>query len=147
MAYWRLHYHLVWATYRRLPLINAERARVIRETIYAKAEELGCILHATGGIADHIHVVISIPPRLSISDCLRHLKGASSRAVNQLPGARADFKWQEGYGALSIGERSLPDAIAYAKYQRQHHQQRTTKSMFERLTEEHDDGGGAPAGD
>jgi len=55
MAYWRLHYHLVWATYKREPMIDQERERVIYGTLYRKAEELGLIIHAAGSVEDHMH--------------------------------------------------------------------------------------------
>lgn len=138
MAYWRLHYHLVWSTYQRSPTINAQREQVVHVTLHRKARDLGCILHAVGGIEDHMHVIISIPPSLSVSECVRQLKGASSHAVNHMTGARSDFKWQAGYGAISVGERSLGAAIDYARNQRQHHDQQTTKSALERMADEDD---------
>ena len=138
MAYWRLHYHLVWATYKREPTIDRERERVIYGTLYRKAEELGLILHAAGNVEDHLHVVVSIPPRIAIADCVRHFKGTSAHAVNHMPGAHPVFKWQRGYGALTLGGRSLPAAIAYANHQKQHHRDGTSIAIYERLAEEDD---------
>ena len=138
MPYWRLHYHLVWATFKREPMISAERERIIYGSLYGKAKELGLIIHAIGNIEDHIHVVVSIPPKILVSDCLRHFKGASSHAVNQVTGSGSHFKWQEGYGAISIGERSLPTVIAYVVNQKQHHQDRTEMVIYERMSEENE---------
>ncbi len=138
MAYWRLHYHLVWATFKHEPMIDREREKVIYGTLYNKAKELGLIIHAAGNVEDHFHVVVSIPPKLSISDCVRHLKGASAHAVNHMLSSATVFKWQEGYGALSLGERSLPTLIAYANNQAQHHRDNTMVALCERMTEEDD---------
>ena len=138
MAYWGLHYHLVWTTYKREPLIDQERERTILGIIHQKAKELGLIIHAVGNTEDHLHVVVSIPPKISISDCLRHFKGASAHAVNNLLGDHAHFKWQEGYGALSIGERSLPSAISYVKDQKKHHNEQTLVAVYEHMAEEDD---------
>ncbi len=138
MAYWRLHYHLVWATFKRDPILTKDREKITYGTLYNKAKELGLIIHAAGNVEDHIHVVVSIPPKLSISDCMRHLKGASAHAVNYTLPSASVFKWQEGYGVLSIGERSLPTLIAYANNQRQHHQSGTTIALYERMAEEDD---------
>jgi len=138
MAYWRLHYHLVWATYKREPFIDAACEKVIYGTLYGKAKELGLIIHGAGNIEDHVHVVVSIPPKLSIADCVRHFKGASSRAVTRTLQSETEFKWQEGYGAISLGERSLPTVIAYANNQKQHHRDGTVISIFERMAEEDD---------
>jgi len=119
-------------------MIDAERERVIHGSLYGKAKELGLIIHGVGNTDDHIHVVVSIPPKISVSDCLRHLKGASSHAVNQMKDSRSCFKWQEGYGAISIGERSLPTVIAYANNQKKHHRDGTEIALYERVIEEDD---------
>jgi REP element-mobilizing transposase RayT len=126
----------VWSTFQRLPVINTQREQVIQGTLHHKARDLGCLLHAVGGIEDHVHVIISIPPSLAVAECVRQLKGASSHAVNHMDGARADFKWQAGYGAISISEGSLAVAVEYARNQRQHHEQQTAKSALERTAEE-----------
>lgn len=136
MAYWRLHYHLVWATYQRLPLIDEARERQIYGTILGKAKELGIIVHAIGNIADHIHVAVSIPPKISVADSIKHFKGASSRYVNIQPMGDGAFKWQEGYGALTFGDRAMADVVAYVRNQKEHHRQNNSRVAFERMTEE-----------
>ena len=138
MAYWRLHYHLIWATYKREPMLNRDRERMAYGTLYQKAKELGCIIHGAGNTEDHFHVVVSIPPKISVSDCVRHFKGASSHAINKMPNSQSNFKWQEGYGAISIGEKSLPTVSAYANNQKQHHAQGTAVESLKRMTEEDD---------
>ena len=137
MAFWRLHYHLIWTTYQREPLIDAAREVLIHQTVYGKAKELGLLIHAVGGIEDHLHVVASIPPRLSVADCVGKLKGASSHRVN-LEVRDGAFRWQGGYGALSIGARSLAQAIAYVRNQREHHGAGRPMAIYERCTDEDD---------
>jgi putative transposase len=82
MPYWKLYYHLIWATYERQPLIGSECEAIIRTTLYAKAGEMHAVLHAIGNVADHVHMVASVPPAISLATCVKYLKGASSRAVN-----------------------------------------------------------------
>lgn len=135
MAYWRLHYHAVWTTYRREPLISAAHERVIRTTLYAKARELGLTLHEVGGMEEHLHVVLSAPPTVAVADWIRHLKGATSRAVNRARDTNSAFRWQDSYGALSIGGRSLATVIAYVRNQRQHHLAGTVLSAYEQTNE------------
>jgi putative transposase len=138
VAYWRLHYHLVWATDERRPTIDAGNTAAIHHAVYGKAQELGIILHAVGGVADHLHVVASVPPKLALADCVGKLKGASSHAVNLgRPGA-ATFRWQAGYGALSVGGRALPQVVAYVHDQAIHHQKHSTIGVYERMTDSDD---------
>ena len=137
MAYWRLHYHLVWATCRREPLIDAAGEALVRRTLYGKAKELGVLIHALGNVEDHVHVVASMPPKLSVADCVGKFKGASSHRVNQERRHRT-FQWQAGYGALTLGARSLATVIAYVRNQRAHHDMARVVALYERCTEEDD---------
>lgn len=136
MTYWRLHYHLIWSTQDREPSLTAEREKMFYGVLYKKGEELGLKIHAAGNVEDHVHVVTSIPPKMSVADCVRHLKGASAFAINHMNGGDGQFKWQAGYGALSIGERSLETVMAYAAHQKEHHQGNTTIAIYERMDEE-----------
>jgi putative transposase len=136
MTYWRLHYHLVWSTFQRQPTITPDRERVIYAVIYTKAKELQLIVHAVGAVKDHIHVVVSIPPKLAVSDCVRHLKGASAYTLNQLQGSETKFKWQEGFGALSVSEPLLKSVIAYANRQKEHHRERSIRPVYEQMEDE-----------
>jgi REP element-mobilizing transposase RayT len=60
------------------------------------------------------------------------LKGASAYAINKMTGSDRQFQWQHGYGALSIGERSLETVMAYAAQQKEHHRERTVISVYEK---------------
>jgi len=137
MAYWRLHYHLVWSTYQREPLIDAGCEALSQQTLFGKAKELGLLIHAVGSVEDHVHVVASIPPKWSVADCVGKLKGGTSHRVNQ-EHARGGFRWQGGYGALSLGARSLATVITYVRNQREHHQRNTLVALYERCTETDD---------
>ncbi len=136
MTYWRLHYHLIWATFERQPSITPEREKMIYGVLYRKADELSLKIHAAGNADDHIHVVVSIPPKISVADCVRHFKGASAHAVNKMPNSDGIFKWQEGYGALSVGERSLETVMAYVARQKEHHRDKTMLAVYERVDED-----------
>ena len=118
MTYWRLHYHIIWATFEREPSITPEREKMFYGVLYNKGEELGLKIHAAGNVEDHVHVVASIPPKLAVADCVRHLKGASAYAINHMRGSGGKFKWQGGYGALTVGERSLEMVMEYAANKR-----------------------------
>ena len=136
MTYWRLHYHLIRSTMDRQPILTPEIEKVFYGVIYGKAAELGLKTHAAGNVEDHVHVVLSIPPKLAVADCVRHLKGASAYAINHMDGSNGKFKWQAGYGALTVGERSLETVMEYAANQKEHHKERTLIDVYERMDEE-----------
>jgi len=135
MTYWRLHYHIIWATFERNPILTPDLEKIYYGVLYGKAKELELKIHAAGNVEDHVHVALSVPPKLSVADCIRHMKGASAFAINHRPGADGQFKWQEGYGALSIGERSLPTVMDYVARQKEHHRENTLQWVYEKLEE------------
>jgi REP-associated tyrosine transposase len=136
VTYWRLYYHLTWATSERKPAITPAREKMFYGVLYQKAKELDLKIHAAGNTEDHVHVVASIPPKHSVADCMKHLKGASAFAINHMDGSDGQFKWQEGYGALTVGERSLEMVMAYAARQKEHHKENTAVEIYERIEEE-----------
>jgi putative transposase len=74
MTYWRLHYHLIWATIEREPSLTPEREKMFYAVLYRKGEELEFRIHAAGNMEEHVHVVLSIPPKIAVAEGVRHLK-------------------------------------------------------------------------
>ena len=143
MPYWRNFGHLVWATKNREPLIRPAIEGDLYSCLVDKAAELGCYVHAVNGLPDHVHVILSIPPKHSVANVVKHLKGNSSHFVNHaLPAGPDLFAWQRGYGYLSLGETQLARAVAYVENQKQHHKTNTTNSWLEKIDDEEEDDSG-----
>ncbi|MDD3825196.1 MAG: IS200/IS605 family transposase [Anaerolineae bacterium] len=131
MSFWRLYYHLVWATKNREPLIEPGVEPRLHAYLVRKAAELGVHVYAVSSCVDHVHMVVAIPPKHAVAYVVKNLKGASSYDLNSLCHGAGMFAWQRGYGALSLGERQLPVATAYLQKQKEHHQQQTTNAWLE----------------
>ncbi|HET7036250.1 MAG TPA: IS200/IS605 family transposase [Thermomicrobiaceae bacterium] len=131
MPYWRLFYHLVWATRRREPLIGPELETELHQLMHEAAARNKVTVHASGGVADHVHLVVSIPPAISVADAVQRIKGASAHALNDRIGG--GFAWQAEYGATSFAERHLPEVMAYVVKQKQHHASGRTWQLLEEL--------------
>lgn len=130
MPYWRLFYHIVWGTKNREELISPLWESDLYGYIWGKSTALECIPHAIGGMPDHIHVVISIPPKLSVATIIGHLKGSSSHHINQNY-VDGTFAWQAEYGVFSFAEKALPKIVAYVKNQKKHHAEDTLNIRME----------------
>ena len=131
--FWRLYYHLIWGTKNREPLIEQTVEPRLYGYIVNKAKELGVHVSAIGGCCDHVHLVVSIPPKLSVAYVVKCLKGSSSHQISEA--TQRDFAWQRGYGILSLGERQKATAIAYVQNQKEHHARATTNGWLERWAE------------
>jgi putative transposase len=81
-------------------------------------------------------MIVSIPPKISVSDFVGQLKGASAFHLNHLPGAAGNFGWQRGYGVVSVGPSGLDKAVGYVRNQKEHHKQGTTVEALERVESE-----------
>jgi putative transposase len=79
MTYWRAYYHLVWSTKYREATITPERMAMLQKAFRVVARDKGAYTHAVGGMPDHVHVAVSIPPSVAVSAYVQWPKGSSSR--------------------------------------------------------------------
>ena len=76
-------YHLVWITKYRYRVLRGELQRRVRTIIAQVAEESGVKILNGVVSSDHIHLFVSIPPHLPVSEFVKRAKGRSSRKVQQ----------------------------------------------------------------
>ena len=90
---WNCKYHIVFAPkFRRMAIygkLKAEIGRTLRELCDRKGVE---IIEATA-CPDHIHMLVSIPPKMSVSEFVGYLKGKSSLIIFE---RHASLKYQYG---------------------------------------------------
>lgn len=133
MPYWKLYYHFVWGTKKRLPLIDSVLEPELYRAIAAKVQALGGFIHALGGTVDHAHLAVSIPSKLAPAKFIGDVKGNSSHFVNHVIKPDFEFYWQDEYGVLSFGERNLASVVRYIHNQKQHHADGTFIAAMERM--------------
>jgi REP element-mobilizing transposase RayT len=136
MPYWRLYYHFVWTTKNRLPLIVPDVEEELFGYLIGKAHVLKSIVHAVGGLEDHVHLAVSVPPSIALSDFVARLKGSSSHRLNEI--LEDAFAWQVGYGVVSFGEKQLPWVVGYVNGQKQHHAELTAVAKLEEINVDSD---------
>jgi putative transposase len=136
MPYWKLYYHFVWGTKHRLPLIDASFEEELHRVIAAKGQSMDGFVYAIGGTEDHLHLAVSIPPKISLSKFIGDVKGNSSHFVNHVIKPDFEFHWQDAYGVFSFGEKSLSAIVKYIQGQKQHHADGTLIAAMEQMDEE-----------
>ena len=115
-----LHYHLIFATKKREPLIAVSWRGQLHEYLGGTARGLGAVPQGIGGMADHVHLLVALKPTHCISDFMRELKKASSTWVRETIGLES-FYWQEGYAAFTVSASSRKAVLAYIVEQEEHH--------------------------
>jgi putative transposase len=130
-TYLSLHYHLVFSTKNREVLIAPEWKARLHDYLGGTIRGLGGFPEGTGGVADHVHLLVGLRATHCLADVMRELKKASSAWVHDeigLPG----FAWQEGYAAFTVSAASRDAVRHYIASQDEHHR---VKSFREELVE------------
>lgn len=123
-----LLFHVVFSTQGFLPLIKNEIKAELFAYMGGLVKELKGKPIIINGMDDHIHMLILLPPNVSVSETMRFVKANSSRWVKERFGSK--FAWQKGFGAFSVS-RSNVDAVAkYIKDQERHHSRIDFKTEF-----------------
>ncbi|HEX7287060.1 MAG TPA: IS200/IS605 family transposase [Candidatus Angelobacter sp.] len=133
-TYAQNHLHVVFSTKGRSKIIDKASQPKLWSYIAGIGRNMGCLILANGGIEDHIHLLLQLPPKLDLSSAVQKLKANSSKWMNER-GNR--FAWQEGYGAFSVSASSLKQVISYINNQEKHHRKLTFEQEFIALLEKH----------
>ena len=115
----RVHY--VFGTATRERVIKLEMQSRLWAYVAGIAKNIGAIVYAVGGMDDHMHVFIGVPPMMPIAKAVQAIKANSSRWMRE-NGYR--FEWQEGYAAFSVSISHTDATIAYIQNQAEHHKRR-----------------------
>ena len=123
-TYLSLHYHLVFGTKNREPLIAPEWRARLHDYLGGTIRGLDGFPEGVGGVADHVHLLIGLKATRCLADILRELKKASSAWVHEEIGLRS-FAWQEGYAAFTVSATSRDAVRHYIANQAEHHRAKT----------------------
>jgi REP element-mobilizing transposase RayT len=121
-TYLSLHYHLVFSTKHREPIIAASWRERLHEYLGGTIRGLGGFPEEVDGVADHVHLLVGLKATLCLADLIRELKKASSVWTHEEIGVK-EFAWQEGYAAFTVSPTSRSAVKQYIANQEQHHAQ------------------------
>ena len=136
--YTQLHYHLVFSTKHRSPLITP----AVREELYryfgGVVQGNGGTLLSVGGMPDHVHLLVGWGTTLSLARILQLIKANSSRWMNERPDVpTGSFAWQVGYGAFTVSASKIPAVRRYILNQEEHHRKVSFEEEFTTLLLRH----------
>ena len=127
-TYTNLLYHIVFSTKERRQLITP----AIESELYAYMggvfANIGGRLLEINGVADHVHLLAKLPPKLAVSDVIRDVKANTSKWLNGEKTKLYKFAWQDGFAAFSVSESQAPRVRGYIRRQKEHHQSQDYKT-------------------
>lgn len=137
--YTQLYVHLIWSTWKRMPLIEAGFEGALYAALARKCEALKCEAIAIGGIEDHVHLLVRLHPAVSIARLAQNVKGYSSHFMaHEVAVPDEFFKWQGAYRAFTIRKSEVPAVSAYIQNQKQHHREKSLHKEWEDFGEDSD---------
>ncbi|MCP4073644.1 MAG: IS200/IS605 family transposase [Hyphomicrobiales bacterium] len=101
-------YHVVWITKYRFKVLKGAVQQRVREIIRQVCNENDVEIISGVLSGDHVHMFVSIPPKLSVSDFMRKVKGRSSHKVQlEFPALKKRYWgrhfWGRGYFSTTSG--------------------------------------------
>ena len=125
---WYCQYHIVWVPKYRHRILHGEVGREVYQCIRVYSERLGCEIVELNVQVDHVHLLVKVPPKVSISKLMGTVKGKSAiRVFQKFPRLKqkpywGNHFWAEGYCVDTVGMDA--DMIRkYVEYQEKHERQ------------------------
>ncbi|HEV7230069.1 MAG TPA: IS200/IS605 family transposase [Bacteroidia bacterium] len=132
----QIYIHIVFAVKHRERSIQSEWKEELFKYIQGVVKGQRMKIYAINGMSDHIHILISMRPDISISKITAEIKANSSKWINERKLGKGVFRWQAGYGAFSCAKSAVPSVARYIENQETHHKEKTYSKEFVKLLKE-----------
>lgn len=118
-----INYHMVWSVKYRRKVLTADKERFLKKLVQEIATDKGFTVHLFEcGECDHVHCFVSAPPKLSITDIVKYLKGITGRKLyERFPEIRDVLwrgeLWNHSYYVETVGSVSEDNIRKYIEHQ------------------------------
>ena len=129
---WNCKYHIVFAPKYRRQIIYGKYKASIGQILRLLCERKGVEIHEAEACPDHIHMLVSIPSKLSISSFMGYLKGKSTLMLyDRYPELQSKWDkafWARGYYVETIGNITDEAVQKYIKEQAEESRKEDSRS-------------------
>jgi len=120
---WECKYHIVFVPKYRKKILYGKIKEFLKKTFHELARQKGCEIIGGHLVQDHVHMILSIPPKYSISEIIGYIKGKSAIGIaREFGGRKRNFNgenfWARGYAVSTIGYE-IEKVREYVKNQEQ----------------------------
>jgi putative transposase len=128
--------HFVFSTKERAPWIDNRWESELFAFIGGVVRSKGSTMLTAGGVADHVHLLISLGREVSLAEMMRLIKANSSKWVHE---AYPDtlFAWQAGYGAFAVSYSRIEAVRDYIARQKERHATQSYQDEYRALLQKH----------
>ena len=121
MSYTQTLYHIVFRTHRSENTICIDHERDLYSYILGFINNIGGHLFRIGGMPDHVHILVSLPPTLAMSKFVQDLKVATSKWLKTNPYFPGFKSWTKEYAGFTYSMRDCKTIAGYIAKQKEHH--------------------------
>jgi len=133
-----LHYHVVFSTKNREPFLRQDIEHRVWSYLGGIARENDMKALLVGGIENHVHLLLAIPAKVSVSQGVQLIKGGSSSWMKDTFPGLGGFAWQDGYAAFTVSKSQVPEVEEYIRGQREHHRVKTFEEEYRAFLDKHE---------
>ena len=140
---WECKYHIVFAPKYRRQIIYGKIKAEIGKILRTLCERKGVEIIEAEACPDHIHMLVSIPPKYSVSEFMGYLKGKSSLMIfDQFANMKYRYGnrqfWCRGYYVDTVGrnKKAIEEYIRNQLKEDKEYEQLTMKELFDPFTGE-----------
>lgn len=138
MSYASLLYHVAFSTKERRPLITDSVRKPLFAYMGGVLREMGGKALIVNGTVDHVHLLMSLPAKVSAAEAMRVVKANSSKWVHQKWPNQRFFAWQDGFAAFTVSHSQMSAVHKYIQNQEAHHRKRTFRDELVALLRRHE---------
>ena len=109
--------HIIFSTKDRESWLGLDLRPLMHAYLATICRDLGAEVVRVGGVADHVHIVTTLPRTVSQAQLIEQIKKVSSKWIKTLDARYRDFFWQRGYGAFSVSPSQLDTVVQYVEAQ------------------------------
>jgi putative transposase len=131
-------HHVIFSTKDRYPWLDVNVRPRMHAYLATICRDEGAEAFRVGGVADHVHLITTLPRNLSQAEMVEGLKKKSSKWIKELAPEYRNFYWQRGYGAFSVSPSQLNASLEYVENQEVHHRSRTFQDEYREFLRRHE---------
>jgi putative transposase len=105
---WECKYHVVFIPKYRRKVLYGKIMVFLKTLFHDLARQRGCVIVGGNLVEDHVHMILSLPPKYSVAEVVGYLKGKSAIGIaRQFGGRQRNFNgerfWARGYSVSTVG--------------------------------------------
>jgi putative transposase len=131
---WHCQYHIVWVPKYRFRVLKGDIAQEVHNCVQVYSSRIGCQVVELNVQSDHVHLLVKVPPKVSISQLMGVVKGKSAlRLFTRFPYLKqkpywGNHFWAKGYCVDTVGVDA--DMIRrYMRYQKKQEQRQIQMNL------------------